>query len=139
VSSRGSLVKTELIHGARFDTEVMLRRELRRYNDYYNHRRRYSALGYRSPVTTKLARHKTVICRTPCLENRGKIPGAAGGIDMRGKLDTSGWPVTGAPGRELDSIAATASESTKTRLTRLYLIANRYEWQFWDMYWTGEQ
>jgi len=43
-------LKAELIHGARFDTEDMLRRELRRYMDYYNHRRRHSALDYLSPV-----------------------------------------------------------------------------------------
>lgn len=43
-------LKAELIHGARFDTEVMLRRELKRYIDYYNHRRRHSSLEYLSPV-----------------------------------------------------------------------------------------
>jgi transposase InsO family protein len=43
-------LKAELIHGAQFDTEETLRRELRRYIDYYNHRRRHSALEYLSPV-----------------------------------------------------------------------------------------
>jgi len=43
-------LKAELIHGERFDTEEVLRRELQRYINYYNHRRRHSALEYLSPV-----------------------------------------------------------------------------------------
>lgn len=43
-------LKAEVVHGVRFETEVELRHELRRYLLYYNHRRLHSALGYRSPV-----------------------------------------------------------------------------------------
>lgn len=43
-------LKAELIHGRQFETEVTLRRALRRYISYYNRQRRHSALGYRSPV-----------------------------------------------------------------------------------------
>jgi transposase InsO family protein len=43
-------LKAELVHGTRWDTAVALRAALRRYIHYYNHERRHSALGYRSPV-----------------------------------------------------------------------------------------
>lgn len=43
-------LKAELVHGTSWDTEAALRSALRRYMHYYNHRRRHSALNYRSPV-----------------------------------------------------------------------------------------
>lgn len=42
--------KADVIHGCRFETIGELRRQLRWYLPYYNHRRLHSALGYRSPV-----------------------------------------------------------------------------------------
>ena len=47
-------LKAEVIHGARFASEVTLRRALRRYMQYYNTRRIHSALGYQSPVDYEL-------------------------------------------------------------------------------------
>jgi transposase InsO family protein len=43
-------LKADMVHGVRFDTVAELRRQLKRYVSYYNHRRLHSALGYRSPV-----------------------------------------------------------------------------------------
>ena len=43
-------LKAELIHGTRFADGAVLWRPLRGYIRYYNHHRRHSALGYRSPV-----------------------------------------------------------------------------------------
>ena len=43
-------LKAELIHGQSFAAVQELRRQLRRYVQYYNHQRLHSALGYRSPV-----------------------------------------------------------------------------------------
>jgi transposase InsO family protein len=43
-------LKAEVLHGAHFVTDDALRQTLGRYLHYYNHRRRHSALGYRSPV-----------------------------------------------------------------------------------------
>ena len=43
-------LKAEAIHGRRFVTDGALRLVLRRYVQYYNHRRRHSALQYRAPV-----------------------------------------------------------------------------------------
>lgn len=43
-------LKAELLHGATFDTDGTLRQALRRYLQYYNHRRLHSALDYRAPV-----------------------------------------------------------------------------------------
>lgn len=40
----------ELVHGAHFGTPEALRRALRTYINYYNHRRAHSALGYAAPV-----------------------------------------------------------------------------------------
>ncbi len=40
---------------------------------------------------------------------------------------------------ELDSKAVDASKAVKKRLRQSYEIASRYEWQFWDMCWTGER
>ena len=45
----GSL-KTECVHGERFETHDVGRAELFDYLSFYNHRRRHSALGYRSPA-----------------------------------------------------------------------------------------
>lgn len=44
-------LKAELIHGRRFTTEPQLRLAVQRYMQYYNHRRRHSALAYRTPAT----------------------------------------------------------------------------------------
>lgn len=43
-------LKADLIHGERFQDVGELRRHLRRYVRYYNHRRLHSALRYQSPV-----------------------------------------------------------------------------------------
>jgi transposase InsO family protein len=43
-------LKAELLHGTQFVTAAALRRALREYIRYYNHRRRHSALGSQSPV-----------------------------------------------------------------------------------------
>jgi putative transposase len=43
-------LKTDVIHGRRFDTVGVLRRELHRYVSYYNRTRLHSALSYQSPV-----------------------------------------------------------------------------------------
>jgi thiaminase (transcriptional activator TenA) len=40
---------------------------------------------------------------------------------------------------ELDRLAEGASAEKRQRLTDLFLISSRYEWQFWEMCWTGEQ
>jgi len=42
--------KADLVHGYPFQTVAELRRQLRWYHRYYNHRRLHSALGYQSPV-----------------------------------------------------------------------------------------
>ena len=39
---------------------------------------------------------------------------------------------------ELDRVAAGASEEKRARLTELFVISSRYEWQFWEMCWHGE-
>lgn len=43
-------LKAELVHGAVFTTEAVLRHEIGLYLRYYNHQRLHSALEYRSPV-----------------------------------------------------------------------------------------
>jgi putative transposase len=43
-------LKADVIHGRSFQTVAELRQQLRRYVQYYNHRRLHSALGYQSPV-----------------------------------------------------------------------------------------
>jgi transposase InsO family protein len=43
-------LKADVIHGRRFMTATVLRRQLRRYVRYYNHARLHSALDYQSPV-----------------------------------------------------------------------------------------
>jgi len=43
-------LKADVIHGRRWQTVAALRRQLRRYVRYYNHRRLHSALDYHSPV-----------------------------------------------------------------------------------------
>jgi thiaminase/transcriptional activator TenA len=40
---------------------------------------------------------------------------------------------------ELDRVAAGASDEKLARLTELFVISSRYEWQFWEMCWHGEQ
>jgi thiaminase/transcriptional activator TenA len=39
---------------------------------------------------------------------------------------------------ELDRTAAGATPEKKKRLTDLFVTSSRYEWQFWEMCWTGE-
>ena len=39
---------------------------------------------------------------------------------------------------ELDHEAKGATEEKRTRLTELFLLSSRYEWQFWEMCWHGE-
>jgi transposase InsO family protein len=43
-------LKADVIHGRSFQTVTELRQVLRRYVQYYNHRRLHSALEYQSPV-----------------------------------------------------------------------------------------
>jgi len=43
-------LKAELVHGRQFASARELRQAIARYVRYYNHRRRHSALAYRSPV-----------------------------------------------------------------------------------------
>ena len=43
-------LKAELTHGRSFTTVTELRRALRHYVQFYNHRRLHSSLGYQSPV-----------------------------------------------------------------------------------------
>ena len=39
---------------------------------------------------------------------------------------------------ELERTAAGATEEKRLRLTELFVISSRYEWQFWEMCWNGE-
>ncbi|UCF41397.1 MAG: thiaminase II [Gemmatimonadota bacterium] len=39
---------------------------------------------------------------------------------------------------ELNRVAAGASDEKRARLTELFVISSRYEWQFWEMCWHGE-
>lgn len=52
----GSL-KTECVHGERFETHDEGRAELFDYLAFYNHRRRHSALGYESPAEHERRHH----------------------------------------------------------------------------------
>jgi thiaminase (transcriptional activator TenA) len=40
---------------------------------------------------------------------------------------------------ELDRLAADVPADKRRRLTELFVLSSRYEWQFWQMCWTGEQ
>ncbi|UCG85293.1 MAG: thiaminase II [Gemmatimonadota bacterium] len=40
---------------------------------------------------------------------------------------------------ELNRTAAVVTPTKKQRLTELFLTSSRYEWQFWEMCWTGEE
>jgi thiaminase/transcriptional activator TenA len=40
---------------------------------------------------------------------------------------------------ELDRVAAGAGDEKHARLTELFVISSRYEWQFWEMCWNGEE
>lgn len=40
--------------------------------------------------------------------------------------------------KELDRVAEGASAARKSRLAELFVLSSRYEWQFWEMCWTGE-
>ncbi|MBE0593643.1 MAG: thiaminase II, partial [Gemmatimonadales bacterium] len=39
---------------------------------------------------------------------------------------------------ELDRVAASATPEKRQRLTELFLLSSRYEWEFWEMCWNGE-
>jgi thiaminase/transcriptional activator TenA len=39
---------------------------------------------------------------------------------------------------ELNRVAQPISDAKKQRLTELFVLSSRYEWQFWEMCWTGE-
>jgi thiaminase/transcriptional activator TenA len=40
---------------------------------------------------------------------------------------------------ELDRAAESASDDKRRRLTDLFILSSRYEWQFWQMCWAGEE
>jgi len=40
--------------------------------------------------------------------------------------------------RELDRVSAGASPDRRRRLTELFVLSSRYEWEFWEMCWNGE-
>lgn len=40
--------------------------------------------------------------------------------------------------KELDRLAAGASQQKKERLREIFLVSTRYEWMFWEMCWAGE-
>jgi len=40
---------------------------------------------------------------------------------------------------ELDRAAAHSPSEKRERLTELFVLSSRYEWQFWEMCWHGEQ
>ena len=39
---------------------------------------------------------------------------------------------------EMDRLAEGASAAKRERLTHLFVLSSRYEWQFWEMCWNGE-
>lgn len=39
---------------------------------------------------------------------------------------------------EMDRLADGATPAKRARLTELFVLSSRYEWQFWQMCWTGE-
>ena len=39
---------------------------------------------------------------------------------------------------ELDRLTEHASPEKKEKLTELFVLSSRYEWQFWEMCWSGE-
>lgn len=39
---------------------------------------------------------------------------------------------------EMDRLAADAGQEKRSRLTEIFLLSSRYEWQFWEMCWAGE-
>ena len=41
--------------------------------------------------------------------------------------------------RELDRVAAGATPEKRQRLTELFVLSSRYEWEFWEMCWNGEE
>ena len=40
---------------------------------------------------------------------------------------------------EMNRLAEGATPEKKRRLTELFVVSSRYEWQFWEMCWKGEQ
>jgi thiaminase/transcriptional activator TenA len=40
---------------------------------------------------------------------------------------------------ELDRVAEGAGDEKRARLTELFVVSSRYEWQFWEMCWHGEE
>jgi thiaminase/transcriptional activator TenA len=43
------------------------------------------------------------------------------------------------PRGEMDRLAAGTTAEKRRRLTELFLTSSRYEWQSWEMCWTGEE
>jgi thiaminase/transcriptional activator TenA len=40
---------------------------------------------------------------------------------------------------EMNRLAAGVSPEKRARLMELFVISSRYEWQFWEMCWRGEE
>ena len=40
---------------------------------------------------------------------------------------------------EFDRVTEHVSHEKRARLTEIFLISSRYEWEFWEMCWTGEE
>jgi len=40
---------------------------------------------------------------------------------------------------EMDRLAADAGPAKRDRLREIFVLSSRYEWQFWEMCWTGEK
>ena len=40
---------------------------------------------------------------------------------------------------ELNRLAVGVTSGKMKRLTELFVLSSRYEWQFWEMCWTGEE
>jgi thiaminase (transcriptional activator TenA) len=40
---------------------------------------------------------------------------------------------------EMDRLAADAGPDKRERLREIFVLSSRYEWQFWEMCWTGEK
>jgi thiaminase/transcriptional activator TenA len=40
---------------------------------------------------------------------------------------------------EMNRLAESASGEKREKLTELFVLSSRYEWQFWEMCWAGER